>query len=389
MDVISLIREANLRKASDLHLCVSTPPYLRVNGVIRPLETAQPLVAEDVYQALEQIASEKERQEFRENLELDFGFTVEDLVRVRCNAALERGTLSLSLRLIPTVIPSLEELNLPEVCKDLARKPRGMLVISGPTGSGKSTTIAAMIEYLNQNESLRIVTIEDPIEYVFSNDQCVVIQRELGHDTFSFVQALKHVLRHDPDVVIIGEMRDVDTVSAALTVAETGHLVLTTGHAPSASQAVERIIDLFPINERALAQTRLANLMVGILCQTLVPTIDATGRVPAVEIMMANPAIRSLIREGKIHQLPNAIRTYNNVGMCLMDQALVELYVGDLISGKSLLAYCNDQTEVKKYCNSINVRLEAAETQEDADLLTEETWHQSDDLFTERLLEDK
>jgi len=353
MDVISLIREANLRKASDLHLCVSTPPYLRVNGVIRPLEETQPLGIKDLCEALEQIASEKERQEFQENLELDFGFTVEDLVRVRCNAALERGTLSLSLRLIPTVIPSLEELNLPVVCKDLARKPRGMLVISGPTGSGKSSTIAAMIEYLNQNESRRIVTIEDPIEYVFSNNQCVIVQRELGHDTFSFVQALKHVLRHDPDVVIIGEMRDIDTVSAALTVAETGHLVLTTGHAPSASQAVERVIDLFPPHERPLAQARLASLLIAVLFQTLVPRADGSGRIAAIEILLANPAAKNLIREGKTYQLPNVIRTHRELGMISLDEALVNLYLKRIIDGENLLNFCSNRQEVEKLTGGV------------------------------------
>ena len=223
-----------------------------------------------------------------------------------------------------------------------------MLVISGPTGSGKSTTLAAMIDYLNQIDSRRIVTIEDPIEYVYTSNKCNITQRELGDDTHSFAEALRHVLSQDPDVILVGEMRDLETASAALTIAETGHLVLTTGHAPSTYQAIERIIDMFPPYERQLAQTRLASLLIGIMCQALVPKVNGKGRAPAVEIMLANPAVRNLIREGKIHQLPNAIRTHARLGMQLLDQSLVNLHRDGAISRDNVYAYCNDRDEVEK-----------------------------------------
>jgi twitching motility protein PilT len=252
------------------------------------------------------------------------------------------------MRLISNSIPDIETLHVPEICKELILRPRGLFIMSGPTGSGKSTTLAAMIDYLNKNARRRVVTIEDPIEYVYTSKSCAITQRELGGDTHSFVEALRHVLRQDPDVILVGEMRDLETASAALNIAETGHLVLTTGHAPSSYQAIERIIDMFPPHERSLAQTRLASLLIGIMCQALVPKVDGKGRVPAVEIMLANPAVRNLIREGKVHQLPNAIRTNVRIGMQLLDQALVSLHKDGLISTENVYAFCNDPAEVEK-----------------------------------------
>ena len=250
--------------------------------------------------------------------------------------------------MLPAVVPTLDELGLPEVCKELVLKPRGMVVVSGPTGSGKSTTLSAMINYLNSVESYRVVTIEDPIEFVYSNDRCIITQRELGADTHSFAEALRHVLRQDPDVILVGEMRDLETASAALTLAETGHLILTTGHAPSAPQAIERIIDLFPPYERPLVQSRLASLLVGILCQALVPRVDGSGRVAAIEVMLTSPAVRNNIREGKIYQLPNAILTQARLGMVLLDHSLADLYHKGLISRESVLAFCNNPDEVTR-----------------------------------------
>lgn len=355
MDIIALLNHAKAKGASDLHLATNRPPVLRINGFLHPISGMARLTAGDVQDAFAQITTEKEKKYFSENLELDFAYTIPNVLRVRCNAAMQRASISLSMRLIPTIIPSFEQLHLPEVCREMALKPRGMIVISGPTGSGKSTTLAAMIEYLNNNQSRRIVTIEDPIEYVYSDNLCTIIQRELGDDTRSFVDALKHVLRQDPDIILVGEMRDVETAAAALTVAETGHLVITTGHAPSAPQTIERIIDLFPPAERHLAQTRLASLLVGIMCQTLVPTIESVngGRVPAIEVMLANPAVRNTIREGKLHQLPNIIRTSSQEGMKLLDYSLVDLYEQKLISPESLLAFCNDRMEVENLCGDV------------------------------------
>ncbi|MDP2917140.1 MAG: PilT/PilU family type 4a pilus ATPase [Dehalococcoidia bacterium] len=348
MDVISLIRIAKSMGASDLHLSVSSPPIFRVQGVLRALEGDEPLKAEDMEQAFNQLTTEKERETFHKSLELDFGYTLSGAARVRCNVALQRGTISMVMRLIPAVIPGFADLRLPDICKELVLKPRGFFVVSGPTGSGKSTTLAAMVDFLNHTESRRIVTVEDPIEYVYTNDKCVITQRELGGDTVSFVEALRHVLRQNPDVILVGEIRDVETAAAALTIAETGHMVMTTGHAPSTYQAIERIIDLFPPYERPQVQSRLASLINAIMCQALVPKADGKGRVPAVEIMLANSAVRNLIREGKIHQLPNVIRTHARMGMQLLDHALIELYRKGLISIDSLYAFCNDREEVDK-----------------------------------------
>jgi twitching motility protein PilT len=226
------------------------------------------------------------------------------------------------------------------------------VVISGPTGSGKTTTMAAMIEHLNKVTTRHVFTIEDPIEYFHNNLDSVITQRELGRDTYSYPQALKHVLRHDPDVILVGEMRDTETAAAVLQVAETGHLILTTAQAPYAPQAIERIVDLFPPAERYLAQSRLASLLIAAMCQTLVPRADGTGRIAAMEIMLGNTAVRSLIREGKIYQLANAMRSYRNIGMSTMDESLVSLYTRRIIDAKTLFAYCADSEEVEKLLRS-------------------------------------
>jgi twitching motility protein PilT len=355
MDILALVRLAADKGASDLHLLADNPPIFRINGLLQPEADRPTLTTDDIAQAFQQITSEKERADFHHHLELDFGYTLPDVGRLRCNAAKQRGTLILTIRLISLAIPTLDELGLPEVCQDLIMKPRGLVVVSGPSGSGKSTTLAAMINYLNSMESKRVITLEDPIEYLYANNKCTITQRELGNDTLSFADALKHILRQDPDVILVGEMRDLETAAAVLTVAETGHLVLTTGHATSASQAVERIIDLFPAHERHLAQTRLASLLLGILCQTLIPRVDGSGRTAAVEIMLASPAVKNIIREGRIHQLPNAIATQTRSGMMLLDHALINLYRSGSISGDSLFACCNDREEVAKLMGKAEV----------------------------------
>jgi len=355
MDIFALIRLAAEKGASDLHLVTDNAPIFRINGLLQPEADMPHLTPDDIAEAFQQITSEKERADFHHGLELDFGYTLPDVGRLRCNAAKQRGTLILTIRLIPLVVPTLEELGLPDMCQELIMKPRGLVVVSGPSGSGKSTTLAAMIDYLNSMESRRVITLEDPIEYVYSNNQCTITQRELGNDTLSFADALKHILRQDPDVILVGEMRDLETAAAVLTIAETGHLVLTTGHATSATQAVERIIDLFPTHERHLAQTRLASLLLGILCQSLVPRVDGAGRTAAVEVMIATPAVKNIIREGKIHQLPNAIMTQTRSGMMLLDNALINLYRSGVISGDSLFSCCNDREEVAKLMGTVKV----------------------------------
>jgi twitching motility protein PilT len=346
--VLDLLRLAGSKGASDLHMSVGFPPMLRINGFLEPLDGREALSPEEVSRALDELTKPEEREEFYRNLELDFGYTLPEVGRLRCNAAWQRGAISFAIRLLPPKIPTIDELELPQLCKDLATRPRGLLIVSGPTGSGKSTTLAAMINHINTHKTCHVVTIEDPIEYTHSNLRSVITQRELGADTHSFAQALKHVLRQDPDVILLGEMRDLETAAAVLTLAETGHLVLTTGHAPSTYQCVERFVDLFPPEQRYLAQSRLASLLVGVLCQALIPRADGSGRVAAVEIMLGTSAVANLIREGKVHQLPNVIRTSTHEGMETLDQSLVRLYLQGTISGQSVLSICQNRDEVER-----------------------------------------
>lgn len=348
MDIFSLLNLAKTKGASDLHLVVSSPPTLRVNGALRPVDGMGLLTPEDTSQALQQVTTPEQREDFQHHLELDFSCSLSDIGRIRCNAAQERKSISLVIRLLPPVIPTIQELGLPEVCQDLIMRPRGLVIISGPTGSGKSTTLASMIQHLNANKERRVVTVEDPIEYIYPSQKCTVTQRELGSDTLSFAEALRHILRQDPDVILVGETRDTETAAAVLNVAETGHLVLTTGHAPSAPQAIERIMDLFPPHERNLVQAQLASLILGVLCQVLVPRADGSGRAVAVEIMLGISPVKNLIREGKIYQLPNVIRTHAQVGMITFDQALFDLYLKGIISSESLFAFCNDREEIER-----------------------------------------
>jgi twitching motility protein PilT len=348
MDIKSLLAEARDSDASDLHIIAGHPPLRRVDGKLLPAPGAEPLSPANTEQALASLTTEAEHKEFAVSKELDFGFSLPGNGRYRCNAARQQGTVSLVIRLLPLEVPSLDELGLPGICRELVLRKRGMVVVSGPTGSGKSTTLAAMINYLNSQGNHRLVTVEDPVEYIYKGGAGVVTQRELGSDTVSFASALKHVLRQDPDVILIGEMRDLETASAALTIAETGHLVLTTGHATGAAQAVDRIVDLFPPHERQTAQSRMASLLLGIICQTLVPKASGSGRVAAVEVMIANNAVRNLIREGKTFQLANTIRTQREQGMQLLDQALIDLHRRGEISREDALAFSNDPDEVAR-----------------------------------------
>jgi twitching motility protein PilT len=355
MDIFSLLRQGKAKLATDLHLVVGSPAMFRINGSLQAINGVASLTNEDINEAFLQLTTPEEREHFHRHLELDFGYSLDGVGRLRCNAAQQRGSISLAVRLLPPKIPTIDELELPDICKQLAMKPRGLVIVTGPTGSGKSTTLAAMINHINCNESRHVVTVEDPIEYIYTSLKCAVTQRQLGSDTLSFANALKHILRQDPDVILLGEMRDPDTADAVLTLAETGHFIMTTGHAPSATQAMERIIDLFPPHQRHLAQTRLASLLVGVLCQVLVPRADGAGRIAAVEIMLGNPPVKALIREGKIYQLPNVIRTHRDIGMISLDEALVSLYLRRIISGETLLDFCNDRGEVEKLIGKVTV----------------------------------
>jgi twitching motility protein PilT len=348
MDVYKLIGTARERNASDLNLVVDSPPMLRIYGVIEPIEGLAPLTTDDVFTAFCQLTTVEERAVFQEQMELDFSSTIPGVGRVRCNAAQQLNGVSLAVRLLPEKIPTIDELELPQIYKDLVKAPRGLIIVSGPTDSGKTTTLATMVYHLNVSVGHHIITIEDPIEYVHTSIKSAITQRQLGSHTSSYARALKHVLRQNPDVIMVGEVRDLDTAAAVLSIVETGHLVLSTSHAPSAPQAIERIVDLFPLHERHLSETRLASLLVAVVCQVLVPRADGSGRVAAVEVMVANPPVRSLIREGKIYHLPNMIRTHHDVGMISLDESLVDLYRNRTITYETLLAFCKDTDEVLK-----------------------------------------
>ncbi len=355
MDILDLIRFARENRASDVHLIVDSPPLLRIDGALRAIEGTSILKADSINQAFEQVTTNKQRDIFNENFELDFAYFLSGVGHLRCNACLQQGSISLAFRLLAPQIPTIDDLGLPQICKDWIRRPRGLIVVTGPTGSGKSTTLASMIQHLNNTERRYVVTIEDPVEYRHMNNMCAFSQRELGEDTLSFANALKYVLRQDPDVILVGEMRDLETVATVLTVAETGHLILSTGHAPSAAQSVDRIVDLFPPHERSSAQARLASVLLGVLSQALVPRIDS-GRVAAVEIMVANAPIKNLIREGKTHLLPNTIRTHAQSGMRTLDMALVELYRARSITWDIALAYSQDPVEMEKLSREMGIR---------------------------------
>ena len=353
--ILDLVRLASKRKASDLHLVAGFRPFLRINGDLEAIREKEAMSPEDIGKAFVELTTPEEREEFQRTMELDFAYSLRGVGRLRCNVAQQRGAISLAIRLLPFEVPTIDELELPQICKDLALRPRGLIIVSGPTGSGKSTTLAAMIHHINANLMCHILTIEDPIEYTHPNLRSAVTQREIGSDTLSFAPALKHALRQDPDVILVGEMRDLDTAAAVLSLAETGHMLLTTGHAPSAYQCMERVIDLFPPEQRYLAQTRLASLLIGVFCQALVPRADGSGRIAAVEIMLGTSAVCNLIREGKIYQLPNVIRTSTQEGMLSLDQALVMLYLKGTITGETVVKFCQNREEVERLVSRIPV----------------------------------
>lgn len=322
LDMTQLLSTAHFRGASDLHIKVGNHPIMRING---KLERAEDLPVMDMATAravIESIMTEEQRQIFNTRLEIDFAYSIPKVSRFRVNVYQQRGSIGAAIRAIPFGVPEMDELGLPQVVKRLCALPRGLVLVTGPTGSGKSTTLAAMINYINQNRSMHIVTIEDPIEYLHRDNKSVINQREVGMDTLSFADALRHVLRQDPDVILIGEMRDLETISTAVTAAETGHLVLATLHTQSAPATVDRIVDVFPPHQQAQIRTQLAAVLEGVLSQTLVRRADGKGRVAALEVMLVTGAIRNLIREGKTHQIPTMMLSGAREGMQTLNQAL-------------------------------------------------------------------
>ena len=333
-----LLHLAGRTAASDLHLGVGRPPALRINGELIFQTTYDRLSPEDMDRMYHQITTAEQRTRFSRNLELDVAYPLPGVGRFRINVARQRGTLSMVMRRLSSTIPVIEDLGLPPICRELVMRPRGLVLVTGPTGSGKSTTLASMIDYLNEQEARRIITSEDPIEYIFRDKRSFITQRELGEDTQSFASALKHCLRQDPDVILLGEMRDLETISAALTAAETGHLVLSTVHTAGAALTVDRIVDVFPPHQQQQVRVQLASILEGVLSQALIPTRDGGARVVAVEVMTATTAVRNLIREGKTHQLPGVIETGQRYGMQTLDQSLLELYRSGEVSAEAVLA---------------------------------------------------
>ncbi len=342
-----LLRMVSDKGGTDLHITVDSPPIMRVNGELRPLPFP-PLAAGETKRLCYAILTESQRHRFEETLELDFSFGIRGLCRFRGNLFRQKGGVAAAFRRVPFAPKSLSELGLPPVAGELTKLPRGLVLVTGPTGSGKSTTIASMLDKINRERRQHIVTLEDPIEFVHEHAGCVVNQREVHSDTHSFSEALRHILRQDPDIVLIGEMRDLETISAALTLAETGHLVLSTLHTNSAVQTINRIIDIFPERQQPQVRAQLSLTLQGVISQQLIPRLDERGIVLALEVMIPNPAIRNLIREAKIHQVYSQMQVgQSRFGMQTMSQSLVDLYTRRVITYDEAVAHATEPEELR------------------------------------------
>jgi twitching motility protein PilT len=325
-NIQKILLAAVKRGASDTHLKAGVPPTYRIRRELTLDQDFPVCTAEDTRQYLKDLTTIEQFQHFAKNLELDFAYDIPEIGRFRVNAYQQLGTVALVFRWVKSEVPNLDLLGLPAICQEMALKRDGLVILTGPTGCGKSTTLAAMLNFMNYKTKRNIITVEDPVEFVHHDHKCTFSQREVGLDTVSFASALKHVMRQDPDVILVGEMRDLETMSIALTAAETGHLVLTTLHTPSAHEAIDRFVDAFPPYQHTQVRLQLSTTLLGIIYQNLVPKADKTGVIPIVEVLIATPAIRNLIREGKTYQMTNFMQTGQNVGMQTLDQSLIDLY---------------------------------------------------------------
>jgi len=350
LDISAALRTMLRTGASDLHLTTGAPPMVRLDGQLAALPGFDVLKPDSLHRSLYSLLTQKQREKFEEDLELDFSHALVGEARFRVNVYRQRDSLGAAFRMIPYEIRPLEALGIPQAVSAFAALPRGLVLVTGPTGSGKSTTLASLVDLANRTRSAHIMTIEDPIEFLHRHKRSLVNQREIGTDTHSFQAALRHVLRQDPDIILIGEMRDLETIQVALTAAETGHLVFATLHTQDAAQTVDRIIDVFPAGQQGQVRTQLATAIQGILCQTLLRRADGPGRAAAVEVLIATPAIRNLIREGKVHQIYTALQAGASLGMQTMDQHLAELVRNGAITYEVGAETCHSPEEFKRLC---------------------------------------
>ena len=346
--IATLLEHVLRRGASDLHITAGTPPTIRVNGSLVRLEEFPVLHPEQLQRMIYSILSQKQREKFEAEQELDTSYALPGKARFRVNVYSQRGAIGGAFRMIPYEIKSVDELGLPRQVEMFARTPRGMVLVTGPTGSGKSTTLATLVDIVNQERDSHIMTVEDPIEFLHRHKRAMVNQREVGQDTHGFAQALKHVLRQDPDVILVGEMRDLETIQTALTAAETGHLVFATLHTQDAPQTIDRIIDVFPPFQQQQIRVQLAATLQGVVTQQLLPTADGQGRAVAVEVLIATPAVRNLIREAKIHQIYSAMQAGGKLGMQTMDAALAHLVKAGRITYDIASSQCHSRDELNR-----------------------------------------
>jgi twitching motility protein PilT len=339
--MVELLKMAHEMNASDLHISVGSPPVLRINGSLNPI-SREPLNSEEAANMAAALLSREQAERFEQAGEIDFSYELEGLSRYRINAYRQRGRVSIAVRTIPTKIPSLEQLQLPAIVSTLALKPQGLVLVTGPTGSGKSSTLAAMIDYINKTQKHHIVTLEDPIEYLHTHNKSIIDQREVGNDTKSFSNGLRAALRQDPDVILVGEMRDLETISAAVTAAETGHLVFATLHTTDAAQTIDRIIDAFPGHQQGQIRVQLASVLVGVVSQRLFPKPKGQGRTCATEILINTPAVANLIRSEKIHQIKSVMQTSRSLGMHTLEMTIRDQLQQGLIEPAAAKAYLTE-----------------------------------------------